>query len=774
MRRKILAGLLSILLMLPLFSTTVYAQEKMTAGLERRLEQTTGTTRVLVYLEAYDNLEAVSEDNRIGKSAQEQQLNARTAVIDEMKSISNTAQSRLVDYLEQEKESGRVKEFTQFFIINALAVEAEDDVIRKLAEFPEVVSIALNDKVSLKTEGSKVPPTKDFGWEMPQTKVSRVWDELEVYGENAVIGFIDSGVDWTHPGLQHSFRGYNSATGAVSTAGNWMDLVGHSSYPVDISNHGTAIAGVSVGRERDGGNAVGVAPGAKWIAVRAFDVTTATNENIIIAGEWMLAPNGDPALAPDIINNSWGSLIKNEKLFDGLIAAWKAADILPVFAAGNSKHGATEGSIENPAHLPDTLAVGAVDKNNQIARFSKRGPSIVDGKNMVKPDLVAPGMGTRTAYPGGYTYNLEGTSLAAAHVTGVAALVKSANPTLSALEIKQILLDTAQPVTDGTYAASPNNAYGHGVVNAYGAVRKATVARYASRISGDNRYTTAVEISKKFYPNGASTVYVASGDKNADALAMGPLTNLQKGPLLLTGSTLDPRTLAEIQRLSPSKIVIIGGAQAVSDKVANQIAHGTNISPTRIFGENRYETANAIANTVLATTSGKAAFLVNGYRDADAVSITPVATRDSTPILSTDGGKLSKGTIELIKGKGIQSVTVVGGSAVISEKLEKELSSLGIAVKRLWGADRYATSNAINKQYFPKPETAVIANGITIIDALSAGPIAGSLKAPVVLASTETFTADNAAYLTQPTVKTRYVMGGENAIPYRILEHLFY
>jgi hypothetical protein len=184
--------------------------------------------------------------------------------------------------------------------------------------------------------------------------------------------------------------------------------------------------------------------------------------DLLEAMQWMLAPGGDPTKAPNVVNNSWGAVIC-ENAFLTAIQSWRAAGIIPVFAGGNSGEMGT-GSIGSPACYPNAIAVGATDFEDQIAPFSGRGPSVF---GVIKPDFSAPGVNIRSSLNnGGYGYK-NGTSMAAPYVTGVIALMLSANPQLSVDEIEKALQQTAVDLGP----AGQDNIYGWGRVNALDAVK---------------------------------------------------------------------------------------------------------------------------------------------------------------------------------------------------------------------------------------------------------------------------------------------------------------
>ena len=178
--------------------------------------------------------------------------------------------------------------------------------------------------------------------------------------------------------------------------------------------------------------------------------------------EWLLAPNGDPALAPDVINNSWsGDGARTEFLPD--VAAVQAAGIIPVFAAGN--FGPAYGTISSPASFPHTIAVGASDEADQIPWFSSRGPSALTDET--KPLLVAPGTNVLSSKPNGQYARHNGTSMATPHVVGAIALLLAANPNLTPVEISNRLTQTAVPLGE----TIPNRDSGYGRLDVYAALQ---------------------------------------------------------------------------------------------------------------------------------------------------------------------------------------------------------------------------------------------------------------------------------------------------------------
>ena len=386
--------------------------------------------------------------------------------------------------------NSKVKNYESLEIANTIRVVGKQEILQGLAKLPSVVSITPNRmaqmivpaKTSQAVGGSSrsatINPKEEIEANLRAIRVDKVWKEQNITGAGVTVGLIDQGVDYQHPALRSHFRGFDAKTGRFTLAGNYIDFVGSGK----TDNHGTHVAGIMVGSEtRKTGNEtievnrIGVAPGAKFIAARAFrDGVGGSNANIIKACQWMLAPGGDSSKAPRIINQSWSDgSSKADPWLEEVSKTIREAGILNVFSAGNN--GAVKagpGSIDNPGSMPGVLSVGAVNNTGKLADFSRRGPSQWENAG-IKPDLVAPGVQIRSALPEGKYASWDGTSGAAPHVSGLAALVLQANPQLSVNDLEAILKSNTRNGTDGEYPQSPNYGYGYGVIDAYDAVQAA-------------------------------------------------------------------------------------------------------------------------------------------------------------------------------------------------------------------------------------------------------------------------------------------------------------
>ena len=191
--------------------------------------------------------------------------------------------------------------------------------------------------------------------------------------------------------------------------------------------------------------------------------------------------DGDPSLAAHIVNNSWNcppSEGCGHFTLQQVVENVRAAGVMVVASAGNN--GSACGSVLYPIGAYDaSYSVGAVNAAGVIAPFSSRGPVTFNGTGLSKPDISAPGVAVRSAYPPDQYAWLSGTSMAAPHVAGVVALLWSAYPALiGQIDASEALLNAAaRRMVDLTCgpAGSPdyNHTYGWGYVDALAAVQAA-------------------------------------------------------------------------------------------------------------------------------------------------------------------------------------------------------------------------------------------------------------------------------------------------------------
>jgi cell wall-associated NlpC family hydrolase len=269
------------------------------------------------------------------------------------------------------------------------------------------------------------------------------------------------------------------------------------------------------------------------------------------------------------------------------------------------------------------------------------------------------------------------------------------------------------------------------VATAPPAVASAPTAPTTTRIAGETGFATAVAVSAATFAPGVTTAYLATGADFADALAGGPAAAKADGPLLLTATdTLPNATAAELRRLAPKKIVVLGGPAAVAPDV---VAALTAIAPvTRLAGADRYETATAVsAATFLSGIS--AAYVATGQNFADALAGGPAAAKTGSPMLLTTTASVPATTIAELQRLKPKKIIVLGGTAAVTADVVTALKAIA-PVTRLAGDTRYSTATAVSAATFPAGiSSTYVATGETFTDALVGGPAAAHAGAPMIL-----------------------------------------
>jgi subtilisin family serine protease len=454
-------------------------------------------------------------------------------VVRQLRETADRTQQELLAGLRDQERQGKVSEIHPFWIVNAVAVTGDRGLVDTLVPRADVAFLELAPVAAIPQPifaGSDATP-RGIEWNVSQIGADRVWRDFGVTGAGIVIGSIDTGADATHPALAGKYRG--TETGSHDF--NWYDPSGkYATAPGDDAGHGTHTVGTMVG-EDGSGNQVGVAPGARWIAARGC-AQGEMCKDLLSAAEWMLAPcplgvapgsaSCDASKRPQIINNSWGSA-GGDRSYVEVVRSWRAAGIFPAFAAGNHGNGTScDGTISSPADYGDSFASGATDSADRVTDFSGRGPSLLTSKS--KPDLVAPGRNVRSAVPGGRYASYDGTSMASPHTAGVAALILSANPTLSVDQVEALLTGTAHDLG----RPGPDCESGYGRLDAYAAVAAAkdpvtwlTEAPVSGRVevASTQVVTVTVNTSGLDVRPYATILLIVSDDPNAGILAM-PIT----------------------------------------------------------------------------------------------------------------------------------------------------------------------------------------------------------------------------------------------------------
>ena len=290
------------------------------------------------------------------------------------------------------KKHGAVK-IKHLKLINGMAVHLpakEEKALRKKDEI-----LRIDDDVVIHAtgkKGEKKPKNpQELTWGIDRIEADLAWEE-ENTGSGINVAILDTGIDLEHPDLMDNIKGN-------------INMIKPSKNGNDKNGHGTHVAGIIAAVDNKIG-VIGTGPEISLYAVKVLDNQGRGWLTDLIDGlDWCI-DNG-----MQVVNMCFGSSEGNQSFHDAIIEAYQAGITL-VASAGN--RGENGGLIEYPAKYPETIAVAAIDENDNFASFSSWGPEI---------DLAAPGVDIRSTYKNGSYRIMSGTSMSAPHVTGTVALI---------------------------------------------------------------------------------------------------------------------------------------------------------------------------------------------------------------------------------------------------------------------------------------------------------------------------------------------------------------
>ncbi|CAD5993359.1 cell wall-binding repeat-containing protein [Agreia sp. COWG] len=289
-----------------------------------------------------------------------------------------------------------------------------------------------------------------------------------------------------------------------------------------------------------------------------------------------------------------------------------------------------------------------------------------------------------------------------------------------------------------------------------------------SRIQGNDRYEAAVAMSQAAFPTGtrANVVYVATGFDYPDALSAGSAAVKQGGPLLLTPSNfLHPSTAAEIKRLQPTRIVVVGGEASVPAAVFSQIsALIPSASTTRIGGADRYETSRMVATSVFGAGSTNV-FIATGENFPDALSASAVAGMTSRPVLLVDGSStaVDDATRATLTTLGATSATIVGGPASVSNEIQAALNTT-MTTTRKSGVNRFLTAVDLNSTSYTQSNEVYLTTGYNFPDALAGSALAGKRSVPLYVVLNNCVPGSVLTEIVRLKATKVTILGGPNAV----------
>ena len=561
----------------------------------------------------------------------------------------------------------------------------------------------------------------DRQWAHQLTGIERAWD-AGTGSRDVVVAVLDDGVDARHPDLVRRVvqqRRFVRGAGTVRPTG--------SDNRQCSSSHGTHVAGVVGAQGNDGFGVSGVL----WdVALLDYAVFTGDSRGGCGADEAdvIAAMHAAAGAGADVMNLSLGSRsARCSTAFQTAVDAVRAAGVVVVAAAGNSGRDGTA-TATVPASCNGVISVAAVTSDGQRAPYSTANPYV---------DLAAPGGDNRDRLSSGVLSTvgdgrhdwLEGTSMAAPYVAGLAGLLRSLDPGLTPDQVEG-LLESGAETGDGR-----STQHGWGVLDAgrsvdlllAGARREPAadppfpvggvggdllpppvqgpqVLRVSAGTGRTEPVTQAVAVSRTAFADGAAEhAVLARRDQFPDALAGGSLT-LGLGPLLYTGPTgpLPAGTRAELVRTLPrgANVYLLGGTAALPAGLEAELA-SLGLRPHRLSGADRESTAVAVARELVVRRK-VAGFPDNGVvvlatsaNWPDAVAAGSVGAYYGLPILLTPGRTLHPATAQALRELRPEGLLVLGGSTAISASTYEAATAAARPQRggvRLAGGDRFATA----------------------------------------------------------------------------------
>lgn len=447
-------------------------------GVLNKLAESDSNTLIPVFLKLEDAVDiALLKSEFISRDIP---VEARPGqVMTRLKSKAAETQPEVISFIEN---SGLAySNLQQFWIANAISLDASPDLIRALAEQDFLERIALN----LPAFGLIAPkkgtgnPAKSVGGTEPglvAIGAPEMW-AMGYTGQSLLVLTFDTGAWPDHPAFENRYL-----VNRMPLSKTWFGY--DSDVPVDKSDsHGTHVSGTILGLDTATADTIGSAMNAYLIVtdpiVQNLDNVKPLSE-LMLGYEWALNPDGDENTSddvPDVINNSWGrdnTVVDQDwapcsEVVVPVLEAVEAAGIANVFSAGNEGPSAeTIGVPHNiSTGLVNSFTVGAVNgnvaSNWPIAEFSSRGPGLCGGEGsiLIKPEVSAPGVNVRSSVQNGEYDLFSGTSMASPHVSGAVLLLKEAFPFLSG---EDLLLALYYSATD-LGPTGEDNTFGMGMIN---------------------------------------------------------------------------------------------------------------------------------------------------------------------------------------------------------------------------------------------------------------------------------------------------------------------
>jgi subtilisin family serine protease len=423
----------------------------------------------------------------------------RVFVIKQLKDSNRKLSGRLLERLRRKKdhrlEKAQDHPPRSLWLANSIAITATSDDIRDLMDDPTVAEVIPNMILS-------IPPIIT-GYMENSEEFTNLWNHEAIGldflrrqgidGSGVRIGLLDTGLDTSHPEIIDKLVGWQEFDGF----GNPVVSQPHETHD---KAHGTYVASIMVG------DSVGLAPGAELMAALVLPGGYGTVEQVLAGMQWIMDPDGDPETddGAQIVNMSWG-LDGTVNVLKEAVEVMRNAGILPVGAIGNNGRDSTF----SPGNAPGAIAVGAMNEYDNIAVFSGGGEVCWENLCLTKPDLSAPGTKVYGAGLWGDYQSLSGTSVAAPHVAGAAALLWQYKASLALPRLQRFLLHSASDL--GSWGMDAR--FGWGLLDIPSAA--GFIDSYANRIGSAD---LVIEKTKKMSRGNVYRYYTYFSDGEAEFL----------------------------------------------------------------------------------------------------------------------------------------------------------------------------------------------------------------------------------------------------------------
>ena len=297
-------------------------------------------------------------------------------------------------------------------------------------------------------------------------------------------------------------------------------------------------------------------------------------------------------------------------------------------------------------------------------------------------------------------------------------------------------------------------------------------------IIGANRFDTAKKISSvgNWNADSSDTVILVNGNAIADGITATPLASSYDSTILLTNTAnLPTETVEEMKLLAPKTVILIGGENAISSKLEQEIKTTFNTETKRIAGQDRYQTATRIAEELGNREEIKTAYMVSGNGEADALSVASKAGEEKQPIILVNKDGITEESYKWLTERKLENAYFIGGPSAINDSVIAKMNDItteDISRNRIYGDSRVDTNAKVIEKFYGDTDlqAVLVSKSDALVDALSAGPLAVKLHSPIVLMDNSGLSSEQQRVFANKKVETPYQIGG--GVSYIVMDKL--